>query len=408
MTRKILKIFAYLCTTSAVALAAAVAYSVWRWGQPFQAPLPPLAADRSPEGVARGAAIFHSTCEVCHRRPSGQRVAGAEMTDAPAFLGTFYSANITSHPSAGVGARSDAELARAIRYGVSHDGRRLPMPTYAMGDSDVAALIGFMRSDDPMFFPDPSVPPPSRPSVLGRAVLILTGAAKVPEQPATGVKTPERKPTREYGEYLAKSVYDCVGCHSPGFSPDKGDGPAAFTGGFEFTDPSGKPVVSRNITPHATGIAHYRREDLARALRSGARPDGSVLSSPMPLFRGLGDTEIEALHSYLKSLPARPAAELGATPPRRAATTAAEGPAERFRSLGCVHCHGPGAHHEAVLAHAGEKDEQALAHWIRNPERTLPGTPMPTYAALLDEAGALELARWIKSGGPKRMGPAVR
>jgi mono/diheme cytochrome c family protein len=45
-----------------------------------------------------------------------------------------------------------------------------------------------------------------------------------------------------------------------------------------------------------------------------------------------------------------------------------------------------------------------LARWIRNPEAFLPGTVMPTFAPVLDEAGALELAEWIRADGPSRGG----
>ncbi len=117
-------------------------------------PLPPLQADRSPAGVARGAAIFHSTCEVCHRAPGSERVSGAPVTDAPTFLGSFHAANLTAHPTAGIGKYSDAELARLVRYGVNRQGHRSLMPTYAMGDADVSALLGFLRSDDPLFRDD--------------------------------------------------------------------------------------------------------------------------------------------------------------------------------------------------------------------------------------------------------------
>jgi mono/diheme cytochrome c family protein len=45
-----------------------------------------------------------------------------------------------------------------------------------------------------------------------------------------------------------------------------------------------------------------------------------------------------------------------------------------------------------------------LARWIRNPEAFLPGTVMPTFAPVLDEAGALELAEWIRADGPSKGG----
>jgi mono/diheme cytochrome c family protein len=402
MAGKILKLIAALIVLLGVALAAFVAYAGRRWDAPVDAPLPPLQADRSPAGVARGAAIFHSTCEVCHRAPGSERVSGAPVTDAPAFLGSFHAANLTAHATAGIGKYSDAELARLVRYGVNRHGHRSLMPTYAMGDADVRALLGFLRSDDPLFRADATVAPPSRLSALGKAVLVLSGTAEIPERPASGVPVPPKAATKEYGRYLAVAVFDCIGCHSPGFGSKEPDAEDAFVGGFEFQDPSGRPVISRNLTPHETGLAHYSRDDLGRALRSGLRPDGTVLSAPMPLFRGLEDVEIDALHAYLKSLPARPAEGDARTPALRSASTPKPAsPAERFTSLGCVACHGKGAHHEGALARVAEKTPLELARWIRNPELTLPGTPMPSYASILDEASALELATWVRDGGSK-------
>jgi mono/diheme cytochrome c family protein len=404
MARKIIKTIAGFALILGIAIAAFVVYAGWRWDAAADAPLPPLQADRSPAGLARGAAIFHSTCEVCHRAPGSERVSGAPVTDAPAFLGSFHAANITAHPTAGIGSYRDAELARLVRYGVNRHGHRTLMPTYAMGDADVAALLGFLRSDDPLFRADATVPPRSRLSALGKAVLVLSGMAEVPDRPALGIPVPAKQATPEYGRYLAVAVFDCIGCHSPGFGAKQPDAEDAFVGGFEFQDPSGHPVVSRNLTPHETGIAHYSRDDLARALKSGLRPDGSVLSAPMPLFRGLEDVEIDALYAYLRSLPARPAEGGARTPGRRPSSAPkAASPAERFSSLGCAACHGKGAHHEGALARVAEKTPLELARWIRNPELTLPGTPMPSYASVLDEASALELATWVRDGGPKQL-----
>ncbi len=407
MKRKLPRILVWSLRVLAALVAVAgavVLYSVITWDRAVDAPRPPIHADRSPAAIARGAAIFHSTCEVCHRATGSERASGAPVTDAPAFLGTFHAANLTADPTAGIGALSDEDIARQIRFGVGRDGHRRLMPTYAMGDGDIAAVLGFLRSDDPLFRPDPAPAPPSRLSVAGKTLLVLTGSSALPDLPAQGVPVPEKADTVAYGQYLAKDVFDCVGCHTPGFSASKASSPEAFSGGFEFRDPSGKPVPSRNLTPDETGIAHYSREDLARALRRGQRPDGSVLSAPMPMFRGLDDVDVSALYTYLRSLPPRRNDGEGRTPRPSAEATAARAkaatPAERFHSLGCVGCHGAGAAHARALVKAQDRPAEDLARWIRNPERFVPGTPMPTYEDLLDEPGALELAAWIKGGGP--------
>jgi cytochrome c551/c552 len=62
--------------------------------------------------------------------------------------------NITSHPSAGLGGWTDAEIRRALTQGVSRDGRRLqypmPWPFFAtLRDGDVSALVAWLRSLPP-------------------------------------------------------------------------------------------------------------------------------------------------------------------------------------------------------------------------------------------------------------------
>jgi hypothetical protein len=64
-------------------------------------------------------------------------------------------ANITSHPTAGIGAWTDQEIARAITQGVSRDGRALKPPMafsfYAgLKDGDLAAIIAYLRTVPPL------------------------------------------------------------------------------------------------------------------------------------------------------------------------------------------------------------------------------------------------------------------
>jgi mono/diheme cytochrome c family protein len=64
-------------------------------------------------------------------------------------------ANITSHPTAGIGAWSDQEIGRAITQGISRDGRALKPPMafsfYAvLKDADLAAIIAYLRTVPPL------------------------------------------------------------------------------------------------------------------------------------------------------------------------------------------------------------------------------------------------------------------
>ena len=63
--------------------------------------------------------------------------------------------NITSHPSKGIGAWSDAEIKRAIMHGIGRDGRKLQPPMafgfYAgLRDEDVNAIVAWLRTVPPL------------------------------------------------------------------------------------------------------------------------------------------------------------------------------------------------------------------------------------------------------------------
>jgi mono/diheme cytochrome c family protein len=64
-------------------------------------------------------------------------------------------ANITSHPTAGIGAWSDAEIKRAIVSGIARDGRPLKQPmaySYYDGikDADLADITAYLRTVPPL------------------------------------------------------------------------------------------------------------------------------------------------------------------------------------------------------------------------------------------------------------------
>ncbi|NTX36119.1 c-type cytochrome [Myxococcus sp. CA033] len=285
-----------------------------------KAPYPPIRADTSPAALARGAVIFHASCEACHRSGDAETASGAPLHELPSYMGDFHSSNLTSHPTAGIGAATDEELARVIRYAVSRDGRLMVMPSYGMGDKDLAAVLGFMRSGHPLFTPDATPAPRSDFSFIGGlGFRVITGNEPV-QRPVVGIPVPPKGPTLEYGRYMAQDVYDCASCHTPGFSPDKTQGDDVFSGGMSFKDPEGQEVHSSNITFHETGLAHWTRADFMRAVRDGIAPDGSALRSPMPRFRGMDEEEAQALYDYLRSMPPRKNAVDGARP-RLTATT---------------------------------------------------------------------------------------
>jgi mono/diheme cytochrome c family protein len=73
-----------------------------------------------------------------------------------------------------------------------------------------------------------------------------------------------------------------------------------LTGGVVFDLPVGK-IYAKNITPDMkTGIGKYTDPEIARALRYGVHPDGTVVFDFMP-FHNTSDEDLTAIISYLRS-----------------------------------------------------------------------------------------------------------
>jgi len=291
--------------------------AVRRVNRVHDVPAPPISRATAPDEIARGGRLFRTLCLDCHAGPAAapagaggpaapRPAAGARVPNAPSFLGELWAPNLTSDREAGVGAWTDGELARLIRNGVRRDGHyAATMPRFSrISDEDVAALIGFMRSDDPIVAPVAARVPPSKLGVGG--ILALAYAAGVDVGGPAHVPAPPRAATADYGRYLASVIYGCVDCHTGGFgsTDEKLAAPGRMAGGQVLHGRDGAIVYSRNLTPDAaTGLGSWSADDLARALREGTTPEGRRLREPMPHFRDIDDTDARALYAFLHGLP---------------------------------------------------------------------------------------------------------
>lgn len=107
------------------------------------------------------------------------------------------------------------------------------------------------------------------------------------------------------GAYLAEGVVACANCHIA--RGDKGQPlfDQGLSGGMLFEDAAFK-AYAPNITPDPeTGIGKWTDAQLAKAIREGIRPDGSLIGPPMPIsfYRKLSDADLAALITYLKAQP---------------------------------------------------------------------------------------------------------
>ena len=106
------------------------------------------------------------------------------------------------------------------------------------------------------------------------------------------------------GRYLV-TIMACNDCHTPGSfygAPDQ----ARFLSGSEmgWAGPWGV-VYAANLTPDPeTGLGKWKLEEIAKALRTGNRPDGRQLAPAMPWqnYTNLTPSDALAIGSYLRTL----------------------------------------------------------------------------------------------------------
>lgn len=107
----------------------------------------------------------------------------------------------------------------------------------------------------------------------------------------------------ERGEYLVRGPAGCGNCHTP--QTPQGPDMTNELGGFLVEKNPAFEAWAANITPGGR-VADWSDEELARAIREGIRPDGSVIGPPMPitLYRGLGDDDLYSIVAFIRTLPA--------------------------------------------------------------------------------------------------------
>lgn len=241
-------------------------------------------------------------CGNCHTLagPDGpdfsRELAGGLVFDAEPFKA--YAANITPDNGTGIGAWSDAELAKAIREGLRPDGTLIgppmPVPFYrALSDEDLAAIVAYIRSVAPVKNDVPA------------------STYNIPLPPAYGppidsVNAPSPGDQLAYGEYLV-TISHCMECHTPLKEDGHPDFDKLGAGGNEFPGPWGVSV-SRNITPDKeTGLGEWSDEEIKTAIAKGISRDGSHLLPPMGFgyYANITEPDLNAMIAYLRSIPAQ-------------------------------------------------------------------------------------------------------
>ena len=253
-------------------------------------------AQANPEILKQGKYLFESRgCGECH----GMDGAGKIVIDEG---GMYVRAPDITPSKVGMTANySEADWVRSIRHGVDPAGRALlimPSEDYnRLNDADFAALVAYVRSLPPGKGTLGEVRFPLIVKALYGAGIVRDAAGQIDHKLPPSAPVPVAVSV-QHGGYVANM---CMGCHGTTFSGGKIPG----------APPEWPPAA--NLTPgEGSAMARYATDEAFMAMmRSGKRPDGSAVAKVMPFesLRNFNDTDLKAMHAFLKTLPPRKTGE---------------------------------------------------------------------------------------------------
>lgn len=376
--------------------------------QPAIPPIVPPSPDSfAPELVSKGRTLAVAAgCIDCHTVKNG--MPGTGGVSFARMFGTIYSSNITPDAETGIGRWSLVAFARALREGVSRDGKHLfpaafPFDHFTrLTDEDIAALYAYLMSLPPArkrTRPN-SVPFPLDIRALQAAwkgIYLVPGAYR---QDVT------RDAQWNRGAYLADAVARCSSCHTP----------RNVLGAEEPGHPYGGTLVdgwwatALDIEPSP---ASWSAAQLVEYLRTGESVPHGVALEPMRgvvrALRVLPDSDLAAIAAYLTSFlsyaPDRQAAAARAVAPREPQNDEERYGLQRYLAV-CGGCHEkPGATPEAARSPIGLSADI----WMDEPDNIVrivldgvtrndlpPGPAMPGFREQLDDADIAVIVEYLR------------
>ncbi|GAO43492.1 c-type cytochrome [Flavihumibacter petaseus] len=300
------KILIWVVAVIAVLIGGVTVATGFRQHLTYEAPLPAIRASKDSAVIQRGRHIVLGPghCADCHSTTPNKDsilIAGGDpvLSGGYAFnlpFGNFYTRNLTPDKETGLGNRSDAEVARIIRYGVHANGEMvLPfMPFQQMTDSDLEAVISYLRSV-------PAVHNKVHDHEYNSIGKVLRAFVLKPVGPSEAVK-PYIKPdtTADYGRYLTMNIANCNECHT------KRDGTGNFVGeplagGNPFEEEGLPPLTPPNLTPDSSSrLFGWSQEMFIQRFRMGKLIAHSHM--PWTAFGKMTDDELKAIYKYLRTV----------------------------------------------------------------------------------------------------------
>ena len=287
-------------------VVALVGLTAARQNRKFDAPLPAIKASTDSAVIARGKHLVFTAahCASCHGAAGADSLlelglepslSGGREFKLP--IGKMYAKNITPDMETGIGRFTDAEIARALYYGVGRNRRALFdfMPFHNLSESDMQAVISFLRTQKPVYnkVPDHNFNP------LGNVVKAFLLEPTGPK--GAIAKTMKSDTTAGYGGYLVNYIANCSGCHTKrDLMTGAFIGPP-FAGGTELEEGNGMKFVSPNITTDSSSrIFGWPFEKFKERFRKGSINKYSPM--PWASYKGMTDDELKAVYNYMQTV----------------------------------------------------------------------------------------------------------
>jgi nicotinate dehydrogenase subunit B len=365
----------------------------------------------SPSLLERGRQLAAlGNCVACHTVEGGAPNAGGRPIATP--FGTVYSTNLTPDAATGIGAWSFSAFQRAMREGISRDGRHLypafPYTAFTQaGDDDLQALYAHLMTQPAVANVVPQTqlafPYNARPLMgLWNAVYLQPG----PVAPVAGQTAQWNR-----GAQLVNGLGHCTACHTPRDARGGELARSAYLGGA-VVDGWEAPPLGKG----ARGPVPWTEDALVQYLRTGHHAHHGMAGGTMaPVVQALAqadEADLRAMAHYLVALQP-PAAPVDAQALVTAAATQPAllpGPAQRLFDGACGACHhdaGPdggaptlGLNQPLALnatLHSTRPDNllRSIVEGIQRPAFPAIGH-MPAFGQALDDRQLVELAGWMR------------
>ncbi len=260
--------------------------------------------------VERGEYLTRAAdCAVCHTAKDGVPFAGGRAFVLP--FGTLYSTNITPDAETGIGSYTDANFLDSVHKGIGRGDKKLypamPYGSYTyMSDADALAIKAYLFSLKPVHAPTMA----NTFSFPFNQRWLMSFWAAMFDADKRFEPVVDRGAEWNRGAYLAEAMGHCGECHTPRNLFFALNNRQKFTGAVQAG------WRAYNITPDRnSGVGSWSAEELAHYLSLGHADARGTAAGPMgeaidESLSHLEPTDIAAIVTYLRSVPAEATADL--------------------------------------------------------------------------------------------------